>query len=112
MKRIALIVLTLAACDAASNELPAVEQARSVAAEWASINELEAKGRVPATYAAEMRRDARSDLETLAAKFADPRSSEARIVGELLALPEDAPPAEFTDRAERLKAIEDRLAVS
>jgi len=112
MTRVLLILLLLGGCDAASNELPPVEQARSVGAEWAGINQLEAQGRVTHTYAAMMRRDARSELETLAGKFADPRSPEARLVEQLLALPDHAPPAELRQRSEQLKAIEDRLVVS
>lgn len=112
MKWTLALFLLLAACDAASNELPSVEQARSVASEWASINELEAQGRVGSTYVAMMRRDARTQLETLAGKFTDPASPQARIVNQLLGFPDDAPSERLRDRSRQLKAIEDRLAVS
>lgn len=112
MKWAALLVLCLSACDAASNEYPPVGDARSAAAEWAEINQSAAEGRVTRTYVGKMREELRSELERAAAAFSNPNSAEAREVAALQALPPDAPAPQIQTHVEKLKSIEDGLAVS
>lgn len=55
-----LLSLLLAGCGDA--ELAAVKSAHSLLAEWAAVEGMAAAGRVPATYADEMRKGARREL--------------------------------------------------
>lgn len=54
--------LTLAGCGGGGAELAAVKSAHSLLAEWAAVEGMAAAGRVPATYADEMRQEARQGL--------------------------------------------------
>lgn len=103
-----LPALLLAGC-ATQPDLAPVKQARSLAAEWSKINQLDAAGALTATYASEMRREVREQLSTTASTFADPASPQAREVERMLALPPDAPPARIAPSLEALKHIEDSL---
>jgi hypothetical protein len=111
MRSLLLIASLLCGCDAASNELPAVEDARSAAAEWAKINGLAEQGRLTQAYVTAMREEARQDLAKSLTTFSDPTSPQAKEVLALLALPDDAPEAQLHAHAAALKQVEKSLAV-
>jgi len=103
-----LIALLLAACaQGAKKDLPYVKQARSAAAEWALVNDQAAKGKLSDAYVTTMRSAARDELTTARESLSAQASEQARIVDELLAMPEDAAPAELRAQAHALKQIED-----
>ena len=110
MRAVALgIVLLLAACAKDPEaDLPAVKQVRTVAAEWAKVNELAQRGRLTATYTKQMREAAREQLVKSVGKVR-PDSVEARILIELLAEPPDATPQRLRSQADKLKSIETAL---
>jgi hypothetical protein len=112
MRIFAVLVLILAACDAASSDYPTVIEARSAAAEWAKVNQLATQHRVTATYTRTMREEARRQLSKAAASLSDPGSPQASEVRALIALPDDASSEELSAHVDALQKIEDRLAVS
>ena len=105
-----LVALLLAACaQGAKKDLPYVKQARSAAAEWALVNEQAAKAKLTDNYVTAMRSAARDELTTAQASLSDPGSKPAGIVKQLLAMPDDADPAQLRSRVDALKQIEDGL---
>ena len=90
---------------------PAIyQQARSLAAEWALVNEQAAQGKLTATYVADHAQvAARAAADRV--DLAD-RSRTAAYGAEIAALlqqPDDAPPDELRAHADKLKQIEDSL---
>jgi hypothetical protein len=67
-----LLPLALAGCGGQAAQQAAIESARSVTAEWAAVERLAAAGRVPASYADQMRAEARDQLEADRAAIRDP----------------------------------------
>jgi hypothetical protein len=103
-----LLPLLAAGCaQGAEKDLPYVKQARSVAAEWAMVNEQAAKGKLTDDYVAGMRGAARQQLRTAASSLATP--AYAQIVERLIAMPDDADPAQLRSSVDALKTIEDQL---
>jgi len=110
MKRLLLPVLLLAGCGGgAQQDLPSIGEARSLAAEWAMINDLAAHVRINATYAHAMRAQLREQLKSAAATLTQPDSRYGEEIQTLLAEPDDASPQELRAHSERLKQIEDSL---
>lgn len=108
MKRLLLLFVLLAGCaEGPQKDLPSIGEARSLAAEWAMVNEQGAKGQLTATYVQSMRQSVREELSTISQSLTEPQS--ARIVADLLAQPDDASPAALRTRADQLKQIEDSL---
>lgn len=107
---LALLLLLLAACSKGPGaDLQYIGQARSLAAEWALVNEQADKGRVTATYVASMHRWLRRNLKTAASSLTQPDSRYGAEIRTLLAEPDDAAPDELRIHADRLKRIEDSL---
>jgi hypothetical protein len=105
-----LLAILLAACaQGAKKDLPYVKQARSAAAEWALVNEQADKGKLTGNYVTAMRSAARDELTTAQSSLSDPASKQAALVKQLLALPDDAAPAQLRAKVEALKQIEDGL---
>src|SRR5574338_202993 len=89
-----LLLILLSACAKGPEaDLQYIKQARSLAAEWALVNEQAAEGRLTAAYESLTRPDARYAFE----------------IDALLKQPDDAPPEELRAHAEKLKQIEDGL---
>ena len=112
MKRRVLIVLFLVSgCATAPPEadLQYIKQARSLAAEWALINEQAAERRLIPPYVAAMHRWLRDGLETASTSLTDPDSSYGGEIRALLNEPPDADPIALRGHAKRLKEIESEL---
>jgi len=103
-------LLLLAACSKGPQaDLQYIGDARSLAAEWALINEQAQAGKLNATYVDSMRQWIRQQLETDLGALTQP---DAPYAGEIRALSEvadDAPPAQLRAHAESLKQTEDSL---
>jgi hypothetical protein len=111
LRRPLLIALALVASCSKGEEadLPSIGEARSLAAEWALVNELAAKGQLNAIYTRTIRQQLREQLRTTASSLTRPDSRYAKEIHALLVEPDDAAPEELRAHAEELKQIEDNL---
>jgi hypothetical protein len=105
-----LLLLLLAACSRGPEaDLPYISQARSLAAEWALVNEQASEGKLTQTYVETMRKELRQELGTSAKALTRPQSAYAHEIDALLKQPGDASPADLREHARTLKTIEDSL---
>jgi phosphate uptake regulator len=110
LRRYLPLVLLLAACSkGAQADLPSIGEARSLAAEWALVNDQASKGHVTANYVRTMRDSVREQLQTTAKSLTQPDSDYGREISALLKEADDAPPQRLRAHAGRLKHIEDSL---
>lgn len=111
MARLALLILLLVmGCSKGPRaDLPGIGEARSLAAEWALVNEQAAKGRINPTYTETMRRSFREQLQTTSSALTEPDSGYGREIRALLAEPDQAAPQVLRAHSDKLKAIEDSL---
>lgn len=105
-----LLVLPLAACSkGAEADLPSIGEARSLAAEWALVNEQASKWHLTGHYVDTMRQSCREQLQTVSQSFTQPRSPYGAEISALLREPDDASPAALRAHAAKLKQVEDSL---
>jgi hypothetical protein len=105
-----LLLLLVAGCSkGAEADLPYIGGARSLAAEWAMVNEQANKGHLTSAYTSTMRKAVRQQLQTNSKSLSQPNSAYAREIDALLREPDDAQPARLRAHADRLKQIEDSL---
>jgi hypothetical protein len=105
-----LCVLVLAACSKGPQaDLQYISKARSLAAEWALVNEQSANGKLTDAYVQAMRQSLREQVRTASRSLTVPDSRYAREIRAILAEPDDAPPQELRAHSGTLKAIEDSL---
>jgi hypothetical protein len=110
MRRIVLLALLLAGCSKGPEaDLAAIGEARSLAAEWALVNDEAGKGHLTATYVETMHQELHQQLGSTQSELTDPGSAYAGEIAALLALPADAPPSRIRTHVDRLKQIEDHL---
>ena len=108
MKRLLLFSVALSGCaQGPERDLPSIAEARSLAAEWALVNEQAQQGNLTNTYARTMRASVLEQLTTISRSLSEPDA--AQIVNDLLTQPEDAPPQQLRAISEQLKRIEGRL---
>jgi hypothetical protein len=105
-----LFALLLASCSKGPEaDLPYISEARSLAAEWALINEQASLGHLTKAYAQTMRESVREQLQTNAKSLTQPESAYGQEVAGLLHEPDEASPAQLRAHAGKLKQIEDSL---
>jgi len=110
LRRLLPLILILAACSkGAQADLPYIGEARSLAAEWALVNEQASAGHLTANYVRTMRQSVREQLQTTAKSLGEPQSTYGQEIAALLNEPDDAAPAELRAHASRLKRQEDSL---
>ena len=109
--RIAIVLaLLLSACSSGEDaDLQYIKQARSIAAEWAMVNEQASAGKLTDTYVQSMRHWLRDDLRTAVGSLTQQRAPYGNRMRNLLAEPDDAAPARLRSHAEVLKQIEKDL---
>ena len=108
-----LLFLLLAGCSKGPEaDLPYISGARSLAAEWALVNEQASEGHLTGAYVRTMRKAVRQQLQTNSKSLTDPSAPYAQEIAALLREPTDAQPAELRTHASKLKQIEDRLESS
>jgi hypothetical protein len=104
------LALLLAGCSkGAQADLTYIGEARSLAAEWAMVNDQASKGNLTGNYVRTMRQSVREQLQTVATSLTQPNSDYGREIAALLHEPNEAPPEELSFHAQKLKQIEDRL---
>ena len=109
-RKLLLLILVLASCSKGpSADLQYISKARSLAAEWALVNEQASKGKLTGTYTQVMREDVHEALQTTAASLSQPDSPYGQEIQAVLREPADASPQELRGHADRLKQIEDSL---
>jgi len=107
---LAVLLLTLGSCErGAEADLQYIKQARSIAAEWALVNELDAQHGLNRTYVDSMHIWLADGLTSSFAALSQPQSDYGVEMKALLAAPAGSPADELKAHAERLKQIEDRL---
>ena len=110
MRIVILLILFLSACSRGPEaDLQYIKQARSIAAEWALINEQAKAGSLTPTYVGSMRHWLRDDLQTAFNSLSEPNSPYGEQMRSLLAEPGDAAPDKLRTRADALKHIESDL---
>jgi hypothetical protein len=110
VRSLLLGLLLLTACSKGPQaDLPYISQARSLAAEWALLNEQAARNRLTSIYTKTMRQSFREQLQTVSKSLSQPDSRYALEIQAVLAQPDDAPPEELRVHAAKLKQIEDGL---
>ena len=90
-------------------DLPYISEARSLAAEWALVNEQAGRGHLTRPYVRTMHASLRKQLLTAANSLGEPDSPYGQQIFALLRQPDDAAPQQLRARATALKAIEDSL---
>jgi hypothetical protein len=111
MRRLLLLpCLLVAACSKGPEaDLPTIGEARSLAAEWALVNEQAAQGKLTPSYIRTMRQGLREQLQTAAKSLTQPGSRYGHEIEELLAEPDGAAPQELRAHAAALNQIEHGL---
>ena len=109
-RRLMLLLLALASCSKGPQaDLQYIGDARSLASEWALVNEQSAEGKLTPTYVASMHQWIRQQLQTDSTALTQPSSDYAAEIGALLKQPDDASPDALRSHADKLKTIEDAL---
>ncbi len=109
-RKVLLFIVALASCSKGPQaDLPNISEARSLAAEWALINEQSSEGHVTAAFSRTMRAAVREQLKTNAKSLTEPQSAYGAEIAALLREPDDAPPAQLRAHADKLRHIEDGL---
>ena len=110
LRRPLLLILLLAGCSKGPEaDLQYISAARSLAAEWALVNEQASEGHLTRPYVRTMRESVRQQLQTNATSLTQPKSEYGSEIQALLREPDDAPPAALRAHASKLKQIEDNL---
>ena len=110
LRKSLVLALLVAGCSKGPEaDLQYIGQARSLAAEWAMVNELAAKGSVTPTYVSSMHRWLRKQLESASSSLTQPNSSYGQQIQALLRQPDDATPAQLRAQSDKLKQIEKSL---
>jgi hypothetical protein len=105
-----LFAFLLAGCSKGPDaDLQYIKQARSVAAEWALVNEQANQGKLTETYVASMHQWLRDDLQTSSTALSQPDSRYGIEIRALLQQPDDAAPEELRAHSDKLKQIEQSL---
>jgi hypothetical protein len=109
-RKLLLLVLALASCSKGPQaDLPYISEARSLAAEWALVNEQASKGHLTDAYVRTMRKAVRQQLQTNAKSLTETNTVYAREIDSLSREPDDAAPAQLRAYASKLKQIENSL---
>jgi hypothetical protein len=110
LRRPLLLFLLLAGCSkGAEADLPYISEARSLAAEWALVNDQAAQGHLTDAYVRTMRQSLRKQLQTTEKSLTQTRSGYAQEIAALTREPDNAPPAKLRAYAAKLKQVEDSL---
>ena len=109
-RRLLLCMLMLGACSKGPQaDLQYVSKARSLAAEWALVNELAAKGQLTDAYVSSMHKSLREQVQTATKALTEPDAPYAKAMQAIAAAPDDAPPRQLRAYSDKLKTVEDSL---
>ena len=109
-RRLLLCLLMLAACSKGPQaDLQYISKARSLAAEWALVNELAAKNELTDSYVSAMHKSLRQQVQATAKALTEPDAPYAQEIRTIAGMPDDASPQQLRASSDKLKAIEDSL---
>ena len=110
-RKLLLLLMALAAgCSKGPEaDLQYIKQARSLAAEWALINEQARQGKLTNVYVASMHRWLRDNLRTTNSSLSQPESRYGEEIRTLIQQPDDVAPELLRAHCEVLKRLEDEL---
>jgi len=109
-RRTALVFILLTGCGKSpQSDIQYIKQARSIAAEWALVNEQASAGQITAIYASSMHRWLHDELRTASKSLSQPHSRYGLEIRVLLAEPKDTSPDRLQRHAAQLKQIESHL---
>jgi hypothetical protein len=109
-KWLLLLAPVLASCSKGPQaDLQYIGDARSLAAEWALINDRASQGKLTDIYVGSMHQWLRQQLQADSASLTEPNSPYGDEIATLLRQPDDAAPTALNAHADRLKQIEDAL---
>jgi hypothetical protein len=104
------LTVLMAACSKGPDaDLGYIKQARSIASEWALVNEQAGKGALTQTYVSSMHEWLRDQLQTTSKSLTAPDSRYGEEIRALLQQPDEAAPEALRAHAEKLKQIEGGL---
>jgi hypothetical protein len=109
MRRVWILLLLAGCSKGPEADLQYIGQARSLAAEWAMINDQAGRGQLTDVYVRSMHKWLRQQVETTQSSLTQPHSDYAREIAALAAEPDDAAPATLRSHSDRLEQIEDSL---
>lgn len=110
MRRAMLLLLIVTGCSKGPEaDLQYIGQARSLAAEWALVNEQANKSQLTPTYVRSMHSWLRESLETTAKSLTHPDSRYGQEIRVLLTQSDDTAPDRLRIHADILKQIESSL---
>jgi hypothetical protein len=104
-----LLLLLVGCSKGPETDLPYISEARSLAAEWALVNQQASQDHLTGHYVETMRASVREQLQTTSKSLSQPQSAYGREIAALLREPDAATPAELRSHADKLKKIEDSL---
>jgi hypothetical protein len=105
-----LFLVALAGCSKGPQaDLQYISKARSLAAEWAMVNQQASENKLTRAYVQSMRQSLREQVRTASQALTVPDSTYAKEIDALTAEPEDASPDALSAHADKLKQIEDDL---
>ena len=105
-----LLLLLLGACSKGPQaDLQYISAARSLAAEWALVNQMADQGKLTGPYVSSMRKSLQQQAAVAASALTQPQSDYGRQMQALAREHGDAAPAQLRARSDALKQIEDRL---
>jgi hypothetical protein len=105
-----LLFLFVAGCSKGPEaDLQYISQARSLAGEWALVNEQAERGHLTAAYVRTMHEDLRQQLQSTAESLSQPQSAYSQEIQVVLREPDNAAPQQLRAYASKLKQIEDSL---
>jgi hypothetical protein len=109
-RKLLFCLLIVASCTKGPQaDLQYIGDARSLAAEWALVNEQAAHGKLTQAYVDSMHQWLRQQLETDSKSLGEPNAPYAAQIADLLRQPDDVPPDALNARAAKLKQFEDAL---
>ena len=109
-RKLLLLTLALASCSKGPEaDLQYISEARSLAAEWALVNEQASRGHLTAAYVRTMRSALREQLQSNSKALTETQSAYGSEIAALLKEPDDASAAQLRAHAGKLKQIEDSL---
>ena len=112
-RKVLLLLFAVASCSKGPEaDLQYIGDARSLAAEWALVNEQAAQGKLTPTYVGSMHQWLRRQLQTDSTALTQRDSDYAAEIGALLKQPDDASPDALRSHADKLKQMEDSLESS
>ena len=110
MARILLLMLLLGACSKGpETDLQYIGDARSLAAEWALVNEQAEAGKLNATYVDSMHDWIGQQLQTDISSLTQPEAPYAAEIKELSRLPAGTSAQQLRSHAGKLKQVEESL---